>query len=612
MVLPCSPILAQDLRALSSLRSLHLAGVNLHKQASPLAGISCLPSLEHLSLDGGCWGSPNPGAARSLDLSPVSQLPDLQSLAASGMPVQGLQGVVGCTGLTRLVLSKAHVPAPSHLQPLRHLRCLQSLTVELRDPELQRAVHAVAAVTTLTHLSLRPGRPGDGLAIVDVQPLSALTGLRDLQLAVGGHGMMGLGAVTSSCTQLTSTELQIGKGNPSHAAAISSLMGLQSLVLTMNFEGADAGAAAQGAVCDVAALPSLTQLALQFCFRSTAALDVQPLSALTRLRDLKLTSRGPTLAGLDAVASSCTQLTCLEAMTLGLGFNTRALHSLASLQSLSLVLEHSTAMQGLQAAVCDVAALTSLAHLKVSRASSSATEGGSGGELDVSPLSRLSLLRSLEVGCGDDGIHGEWANWVRGLVALGAACPRLAALEVSAYGLAGAAGPSSPSSQGVAHAGGSSGGSGSSSSSSGGAEGSGAGAGQDGGPMWASLRTASLPENNEPGHVAALQLHCAPRLAYAALGFSQLAFTLEPGPASSPEGALLAGTTPAAWPELSQAWGPVCPALLHCCTHSCLMPSCSQPPTTHPPTYQWPCLRSAASCLQVPGLLPLLPGQWIK
>lgn len=451
-------------------------------------------------------------------------------------------------------LSLHHISSPPCLQDLRALSSLRSL--HLGGSQLQQQLvlpDGLSSLSQLTHLGLSGERlwlfVGEQPQPLDLRPILHLSGLQSLNLSY--ISVPNLQPVADGCTSLTRLVL----GNtlfPTTQLCHLRNLGLQSLTLNFSLRrhGQDE---LQAAVQDCAALTSLGLLHMECAFsHGPGPVDLRAVSRLAGLRSLRVCFSRCSVAGLEAVACSCSQLTRLEVAGLGTPFNSQALRSLSSLQSLSLDFCWSSGVtEQVQGVVCSLASVTSLTCVELSSEAGSG-EAGTSSTLDVSHFARLSLLSSLDLHCASYSEGNVSGAWVGGLLSLGRACSRLAHLRVRAGGLAGAAEGSSKSSS-VPGVGGSSNSSSSSNSSGGGG---GSGASSSSGPMWPSLQ--SLGCNVEPGHVADLQLHSAPHLR--SCGFNALlsrrGFALERGsPASSPEGGIH-GRLLCHAPPLSRGLGP--------------------------------------------------------
>lgn len=288
------------------LRSLLLEGKQLQKGS--LDSVSLLTKLKDLTLSGPPHTFPA-DESRPQNLSPLAHLRGLQSLGLAGMKFANLQAVgEACTGLTQLGLDTGRFDSG----PLRSFQRLQTLAV---DHHCDRPIPAelvldVAALTTLTQLSLSAMVPGDQPP-VDVAPLAALTGLRDLSLELDVTGA-GMQAVARTCTQLTRLRLDglSGFQQPFTTRDIHGLHHLQSLHIAPCQEGPQLQATLDG----LGALTSLTQLSADRVdhLGEERVVDLTPLSSLCRLKELDLPLGTHGACGLRAMGQGCSRLTSLR------------------------------------------------------------------------------------------------------------------------------------------------------------------------------------------------------------------------------------------------------------------------------------------------------------
>ena len=317
---------------LTMLESLALMRMGV-SDISPLAGLAGLQSLDLM------------GTGVS-DISPLAGLAGLQSLYLMGTGVSDISPLAGLAGLQSLYLMGTGV---SDISPLAGLAGLQSL--DLMGTGVSD-ISPLAGLAGLQSLDLM------GTGVSDISPLAGLTGLQSLDLM--GTGVSDISPL-AGLTELQSLDLR-GTG----VSDISPLAGLTELQ-SLDLRGTG--------VSDISPLAGLTELQ-SLDLMETGVSDISPLAGLTGLQSLDLMGTGVSdispLAGL-------TELQSLDLMETGVS-DISPLAGLTGLQSLDLM----------ETGVSDISPLAGLTELQ-------SLDLRGTGVSDISPLAGLTELQSLEL-----------------------------------------------------------------------------------------------------------------------------------------------------------------------------------------------------------------------
>lgn len=278
----------EDLRHVGAFVSLKSFSLK-HSKVSSLRGIECATRLEAVEIK--AVGSRED--FKAFDFSSLSRLPNLRELELKNLGVTNVEHLSGCASLQKLTLLE--LERVKSLTPLRRLTGLRELELEYMhkiknldflDGSVQltslrvynTSVNDVSSLPNLTNLQQLHFGGSESDQIADIEPLSLLPSLRELQCWEMFEEVDTFEPL-ASLTALTCLHLASMNHNLEDVSFVSSMSDLRELSLAR---------CCRSYVKDITPLQHLTRLtSLELGFSFVR--DLSPLSTLKNLRYIEMT-----------------------------------------------------------------------------------------------------------------------------------------------------------------------------------------------------------------------------------------------------------------------------------------------------------------------------------